>query len=303
MVRWALVFFIEDYDAGVTVVNLTAKFFGKILRRAKKLITLFVSIDDLSKGKKITARAGRGRPCRLYPREIMTIYVWFLRSKCGSFKEFYNGVQGKFLRPFSPKMTTYGSFMRQLKLHFKKFWILRSRSHQVFASMARWAYSSTGAKFGLKMHVVVGGDQKIRNFVLKPGNLHDVSCAEEVLKNFQGTVIGDKGYCSAPLANQLKRRGIRLIARHRSNMRPNTPEEKKLLRKRSIGETVPWNLHWQSFLRGTTLIGNFYESWVRDSRSLRHYPGAGLGFSADLPRWIRIRSSTPLMIRLDSGPA
>jgi hypothetical protein len=85
-----------------------------------KLISLFVSIDDLCKGKKITARTGRGRPCRLYPSEIMTIYVWFLRSKCSSFKEFYNGVQGKFLRPFFPKMTTYGSFMRQLKYAFQK---------------------------------------------------------------------------------------------------------------------------------------------------------------------------------------
>jgi hypothetical protein len=89
-------------------------------------------------------------------------------------------------------MTTYGSFMRQLKLHSQKFWILRSRSHQVFAPMARWAYSSTGAKFGLKMHVIVGGDQKICDFVLKPGNLHEVSCAEEVLKNFREPLLATK---------------------------------------------------------------------------------------------------------------
>jgi hypothetical protein len=51
---------------------------------------------------------------------------------------------------------------------------------------------STGAKFGLKIHLVVDSKQEIRNFVLALESMHDVSCAEEVLKNFQGTVIGDK---------------------------------------------------------------------------------------------------------------
>jgi hypothetical protein len=68
--------------------------------------------------------------------------------------------------------------------------------------------------------------------------MHDVSCAEEVLKNFRGIVIGDKGYCSTPLANRLQTNGIRLIARHRKNMAPNTREERKLLRNRPLVETV-----------------------------------------------------------------
>jgi IS5 family transposase len=230
-----------------------------------KLVTLFVRIDDLCKEKRIGMRVGRGRPCRLHPSEIVTIYVWFMLSKVRSFKTFYKGPQGKFLRPFFPKMTTYTAFLKQLKKHSQKLWSLatdgdrscrkgqkayidstplpvcenvRSQGHRVFAGMAHWAYSSTGTKFGLKMHLLVDENQKIRNFILKPGNLHDVSCAEEVLKNFRGTVMGDKGYCSEPLAKQLIRRKIRLISRHRGNMRSNTPEEKKLLQKRSLVETV-----------------------------------------------------------------
>jgi hypothetical protein len=66
--------------------------------------------------------------------------------------------------------------------------------------------------------------------------MHNVICAEEVLKNFRG--IGDKGYCSIPLAKRLLAKGIRLVARHRKNMEPNSDEEKELLRKRPLVEPV-----------------------------------------------------------------
>jgi IS5 family transposase len=187
-----------------------------------------------------------------------------MQSKMRSFKVFYDGVQGKFLRPFFPKMPSYTAYMKQLKNYSKKFWILaterdvrpknqkvyidstplpvcenvRNKNHRVFGGTAQWAHSSTGTKFGVKLHLIVDEKQRVQNFILKPGSMHDVSCAEEVLKNFRGIVIGDKGYCSEPLANHLQTKGIRLIARHRKNMIPNTHEEKKLLQKRSLVETV-----------------------------------------------------------------
>ncbi|MDR1437829.1 MAG: transposase [Puniceicoccales bacterium] len=68
-----------------------------------------------------------------------------------------------------------------------------SKAHKVFSGMAQWAHSSAGAKFGLKMHLAVDGQQKVGNFALAPGSMHAVSRAEEVLKNFRGTIIGDKG--------------------------------------------------------------------------------------------------------------
>jgi hypothetical protein len=229
-----------------------------------KLEALLARISDLCKKKSIGLRASRGRPCRLHPSEIVTIYVWFMRSKVRSFKEFYNGPQGEFLRQFFPKMMSYSAFQKQVNKYPKDLLRLamacvaqsrcsmafidstslpvcdniRSRTHKTFAGVAQWAHSSTSTKFGLKLHVLVSEDQKILNFVLKPGAMHDVSCADEVLKNFRGTVIGDKGYCSASLANQLSRRRIWLVARHRKNMRPNTAKEKALLKKRSLVETM-----------------------------------------------------------------
>jgi IS5 family transposase len=187
-----------------------------------------------------------------------------MQSKMRSFKVFYEGVQGKFLQPFFPKMPSYTAFMKQLKNHSRKFWTIaterdgsrkcrkvyidstplpvcenvRNKTHRVFAGTAQWAHSSTGAKFGLKLHLLVNENQRIQNFILKPGSMHDVSCAEEVLANFRGTVVGDKGYCSVSLVKLLQAKKIRLVARHKKNMTPNTPEERKLLQKRSLVETV-----------------------------------------------------------------
>jgi IS5 family transposase len=104
--------------------------------------------------------------------------------------------------------------------------------------MAQWTHSSVSTIFGLKLHIVVDERQKIIGFTLKPGNLHDVTCAEELLRGRRGIVIGDKGYCSEPLARRLSSQGLRLIARRKQNMTPNSEEEKRLLKKRSIFETV-----------------------------------------------------------------
>jgi hypothetical protein len=80
-----------------------------------KLVDLFVRIDDACKRKNITMRQGRGRPCQLFPSEIVTIYVWFITSNACSFKAFYNGSQGEFLRQFFPKMPSYTAFLKQVQ--------------------------------------------------------------------------------------------------------------------------------------------------------------------------------------------
>jgi hypothetical protein len=75
--------------------------------------------------------------------------------------------------------------------------------------------------------VFLNASQKFVKFSLKPGNLHDVSCAEEVLVGCTGTVIGDSEYVSATLRDSLAKKGIRLIAKHRQNMASNSREEKR----------------------------------------------------------------------------
>jgi hypothetical protein len=73
--------------------------------------------------------------------------------------------------------------------------------------------------------------RKFVRFSLKSGNLHDVACGEEVLAGCTGTVIGDRGYVSPTLRDSLAKKGIRLIAKHRQDMAPNSREEKRFLKK------------------------------------------------------------------------
>jgi hypothetical protein len=80
-----------------------------------RLIKLFVKIDDLSKRKNIMTRNGKGRRYWLCASEVVTIYVWFLKSKVNSFREFYGGVHGQFLRQFFPKMPDYSNFLKHPK--------------------------------------------------------------------------------------------------------------------------------------------------------------------------------------------
>jgi hypothetical protein len=84
--------------------------------------------------------------------------------------------------------------------------------------MAQWTHSSVSTTFGLKLHIVVDERQKIIGFTLKLGNLHDVTCAEELLRGRRGIVIGDKEYCPEPPAKRLSSHGLRLIAQRKQNL-------------------------------------------------------------------------------------
>jgi hypothetical protein len=65
------------------------------------------------------------------------------------------------------------------------------------------------------------------NFSLKPGNLHDISCAEEVLSGCTGTVIGHGGRFPPP-KDSLAKNGIGPIAKHRQNMAPTRKKKNSL---------------------------------------------------------------------------
>ncbi|MDR0715773.1 MAG: transposase [Puniceicoccales bacterium] len=64
-------------------------------------------------------------------------------------------------------------------------------NHKTFKNMANWTHSSISTAFGLKLHLVPDASRKFVRFSLKPGNLHDVACMEEVLAGCMGTVIGE----------------------------------------------------------------------------------------------------------------
>ena len=79
---------------------------------------------------------------------------------------------------------------------------------------------------------------------LTPGNVDDrkplPDLAKTLGKTLFGKLFGDKGYISQPLFEQLLAQGLELITPRRKNMkkRPLPLEDKLLLRKRSVIETI-----------------------------------------------------------------
>ena len=68
--------------------------------------------------------------------------------------------------------------------------------HKVFAGLAERGKSSTGWFFGFKLHLVANEKGEILNIKLTPGNVDDRKPVPDLLKDFFGSVYGDKGYIS-----------------------------------------------------------------------------------------------------------
>jgi hypothetical protein len=96
---------------------------------------------------------------------------------------------------------------------------------------------SVSTTFGLKLYLVLNARRKFVKFSLKPRNLHDVSCTEEVLVGRTGTMIGDDGYVSAALKDSLTK-GYTAYCQTPPKHGSNLPGRKRFLKKRSIVETM-----------------------------------------------------------------
>jgi hypothetical protein len=96
--------------------------------------------------------------------------------------------------------------------------------------------------FGYKLHLLVTLGGVIRDFALAPASASDVAVGAALLRE-QGdlTVVGDKGYISAPLADELRtERAVALLTMPRRNQRRQVSAEvaRRLNGARQIIETV-----------------------------------------------------------------
>jgi hypothetical protein len=80
---------------------------------------------------------------------------------------------------------------------------IRFRYMKPFPDFAGWAHSSTRCVYGFKLHLAINESGKIIAFRLTKGQKHDICEAENLLKGFSGTAIGDKGYCSSKIRERL----------------------------------------------------------------------------------------------------
>lgn len=142
--------------------------------------------------------------------------------------------------------------------------------HLVPSSTGDWAaYGARFGKcaskkltyFGYRLHLLITMNGLIRDFILAPANEADLEVGHELLANHQDlSVLGDKAYINADLADQLyKQRRVRLLTLPRKNQKIQVPKSTRRLFNsvRQMIETVNGQLASQ-FSIETNHAHHFY---------------------------------------------
>jgi hypothetical protein len=208
----------------------------------------------------------RRRATRLHPAEILTILILFQQSGYRTFKGFYTHHVQLALRQEFPRLLSYTRLVELMPRFLVPLAIYlhtqqgkctglsfidstslavchpaRIQQHRVFRVDARRGRTSVGWFYGFKLHLVVNDRGELLAFCLTPGNTDDRRPVPRLVRRLFGRLFGDKGYISAPLAEQLLlAQGLRLITKLRKNMRNQLLDlsDQLLLRKRALIETI-----------------------------------------------------------------
>lgn len=243
-----------------------------------KITEIFVNADDFcnefeNEFAKHSVDAGsdkktRNRKAGLSDSEIITILIAFHSGQFRNFKHFYLYYVCEHLKSEFPGVVSYNRFIElshrcalafMLFLHhqcrgectgisFIDSTVLRVchnkriKRNKTFKGVAEVGKSTMGWFFGFKLHLIINDKGEILSFYLTKGNVDDrnVRAITKMTKEIFGRLFGDKGYISKALSDILFSNGIQLITAVRRNMKSValSNEEKLLLRKRSVIETV-----------------------------------------------------------------
>ena len=237
------------------------------------LTSLFVLVDDFCKefmpewerhllenNLKRRKRVGT-----LSISEIMTICIHFHQSHYRTFKHYYKEHVCQHLHQLFPRLVSYERFVTLMKsvvvplcfflqsfkgkktgIYFvdstllKACHIKREKQHKVFKGLTEKSRSTMGWFFGFKLHLVINDKGEIMAFKLTAGNVDDRKPVPNLVKNLIGKLVGDKGYISQKLFEQLYQHGLQLVTKIKKNMKNKLMSigDKLLLRKRAIIESV-----------------------------------------------------------------
>ena len=196
--------------------------------------------------------------------ELLTIVLYFYLSPCKDFKNYYlyylsSKYRGYFSLPsysriiqLWPRLIVplvlimqclkgentgiYFIDSTKLSIYHNK----RTNSNRVFGRIAKIGMSSYGWFMGFKLHLVINDQAEIMAIKLTKANASDLSAVPYISQALQCKLIGDKGYISRTLFNELYSRNLRLFTGIRKDMKNHLLElnDKILLRKRSLIESV-----------------------------------------------------------------
>jgi len=239
------------------------------------LLELFCDVDDFcqkfepvwTKRLLVSGERQRQRTRSLTLSEVMTIVIHFHQSQYRNFKAYYKEYVLRHLRSEFPNLVSYSRFVEFMPSVLIPLSIFlrtscfgtcsgisfidstsldvcdnrRIAQHRVFAGHAERGKTSMGWFFGFKLHLIVNDRGELLNVMLTPGNVDDRKPVPDMVRDLFGQLIGDKGYISQALFEELLNNfNIQFITGIKSNMKNKLMPifDKILLRKRSIIETV-----------------------------------------------------------------
>lgn len=237
------------------------------------LLELYCAVDDFMKEFMPTYKTHlltvgnkhRDRKSRLTTSEIITLLIYFHYSQYRNFKAYYTQYVVMQLRSEFPSLVSYKQFVALIKStlvplaayinHFKKHFAgvgfvdstsiavcyrKRISSHKVFWGLAGLGKSTKGWFLGFKLHLVCDPQGQFLAGHITPGNVDDRKPLFKMLQFFKGKLVGDKGYISKKLTQQLLNQGIQLITGIKNNMKNKfiSLADKILLKKRVLIESV-----------------------------------------------------------------
>lgn len=243
-----------------------------------KITEIFIKVDDFCNEFKNEyskhqyqiepSKKMRNRATSLCDSEVITLLIAFHNGQFRNFKHFYLNYARPHLRDDFPGLVSYNRFIELSHRHAIVFMLFiqyackgectgisfidstvlrvchnkRIKRNKVFKNVAELGKSTMGWFFGFKLHLIINDKGEILSFYLTKGNTddRDIKTITQMTKEIFGKLFGDKGYISKALSDLLFGDGIQLITAVRKNMKSKalSNEEKLLLRKRSVIETV-----------------------------------------------------------------
>ena len=230
------------------------------------------ALADTESGRKMLAswNPKRGPQRRLSLSEVLTLNILRFHFHIFDLKAFVRLAEGAFKADF-PGLPNYENFLKATNMSFPFTvallgYVLRLgrqahggagvffmdstplsvcqnwniKTHRVAAGFASLGKTGKGWFYGFKLHGACDARGNLVNLCFSPGGDHDGRHAETLTEGLSGLFVGDAGYLlRGEVLERLREKHRHILAAARRNMRRVMSDgQKRLLRKRSVIETV-----------------------------------------------------------------
>lgn len=208
---------------------------------------IYCLVEDILKKSPNYKKSKRGRNSKLSDSEITSIVLWGHKKNLFTAKQLYEFCYEfvsqknmpsypqftKAIRRIGDILTFFISFFSKINITKKSNYFLidstslptngyeRKKSSK-WLSEAKKGYNMFGSYYGFKAHIIANDKLEIVSFEITTANVHDINLLKRAhfTDKLKGKIIGDKGYVSQSVADNLAKKGIEMIAKQRDNMDP-----------------------------------------------------------------------------------